>query len=327
MKNALVLSGGSVKGCFQAGAIQAVFEKGFIPGTIYGTSVGSLNGAFLCNEAGKIFKGKQNTPLSNEEWITVAKNLVDFWKTEITKPDDVAIKRKLLKVGYHVFKNNFHGLSDTSPVHEKIDTVTNLNLMKTSPLKLKVGTVDFITSNLIEPYPSPGIQGFIDYLKGSMAIPIAMPPSYLGKQILFDGGAREVAPIGTAINDKNENIIAILCHAENLETDSDFNDGNLMQLVERLQDIVVNQNVKNDSEWIKFINQLLIEAKGKDIPSLSDYKLIEHTIIRPAKALSIDIADFDSNDISTLITQGYETAKTVLNKVENKTLLANSVIK
>jgi predicted acylesterase/phospholipase RssA len=43
-KKALVLSGGSVKGAFQAGALKAVFETGYAPEIITGISVGSLNG-------------------------------------------------------------------------------------------------------------------------------------------------------------------------------------------------------------------------------------------------------------------------------------------
>jgi predicted acylesterase/phospholipase RssA len=52
---ALVLGGGSLKGAFQAGAIQAILEAGFEPEAIYGISVGSLNAVFLIHEAGRQF--------------------------------------------------------------------------------------------------------------------------------------------------------------------------------------------------------------------------------------------------------------------------------
>jgi NTE family protein len=56
---ALVLGGGSMKGAFQVGVIQAVLENGFQPEMIYGISVGALNATFLANEAGRQMAGKQ----------------------------------------------------------------------------------------------------------------------------------------------------------------------------------------------------------------------------------------------------------------------------
>ena len=54
MKKAFVLSGGSIKGAFQAGALADLLtSKTFTPDAIYGTSVGSLNGAFIADRAGR----------------------------------------------------------------------------------------------------------------------------------------------------------------------------------------------------------------------------------------------------------------------------------
>jgi len=50
---ALVLGGGSIKGSFQAGAIDALLKAGFKPFKIFGVSVGSLNGVFLADRAGR----------------------------------------------------------------------------------------------------------------------------------------------------------------------------------------------------------------------------------------------------------------------------------
>jgi NTE family protein len=72
-KKALVLSGGSVKGAFQAGAIKALIEKGYTFDKIYGISVGSLNGTFMCNEAGK------QVAFGNKiDWKYIGDHLVDF---------------------------------------------------------------------------------------------------------------------------------------------------------------------------------------------------------------------------------------------------------
>lgn len=54
-KKAFVLSGGSIKGAFQAGVLTDLLTSNkFRPDAIYGTSVGSLNGAFIADRAGRM---------------------------------------------------------------------------------------------------------------------------------------------------------------------------------------------------------------------------------------------------------------------------------
>jgi NTE family protein len=309
-KNALVLSGGSVKGCFQAGAIQAVFESGFIPDIIYGASVGSLNGAFMTNFAGKKFLATKQA-LTTQDWIDIGQQLKNFWFTRIQFPYDVAIQRGLVGDILHIAFNKFEGLSDTSPINNKVDEVIEMKNMLAAPVMLKVGTVDFISSDL--KYVTPKDAGFMEALKGSIAIPIAMPPSVSSGKVMFDGGVREVAPMGIAINDENENIIVVCCQSKLLETTgNDFSEKKLLKLIDRLQDIIVNQNVKNDSEWITFLNQVVNETKGMNIPSLASYKIIKHLIIQPEEQLNIDISSFTAKEIRDLWQKGYDTAKKML---------------
>lgn len=48
-KTALVLSGGGIKGAYEAGVIRALAEAGIVPDVIVGVSAGALNGAFVTN--------------------------------------------------------------------------------------------------------------------------------------------------------------------------------------------------------------------------------------------------------------------------------------
>ena len=43
----LVLEGGGAKGSYQAGAIKALYEKGYKFDGVMGTSIGAINGAFV----------------------------------------------------------------------------------------------------------------------------------------------------------------------------------------------------------------------------------------------------------------------------------------
>ena len=49
-KRALVLGGGGSRGAYQVGAVSALYELGYEFDIVVGTSVGSLNGAFLACE-------------------------------------------------------------------------------------------------------------------------------------------------------------------------------------------------------------------------------------------------------------------------------------
>jgi NTE family protein len=108
---ALVLGGGSLKGAFQAGAIQAVLEAGFEPEAIYGISVGSLNAVFLIHEAGRQFAEHGVI-----DWKKAGRQLIEFWVRNITKPADVAEIRSRLLMGYNTLMSRFDGLLDNTPL-------------------------------------------------------------------------------------------------------------------------------------------------------------------------------------------------------------------
>jgi len=86
-KVALVLSGGSIKGAFQAGAIKTILDNDYVPSSIHGISIGSLNGAFLANKAGQ--DGNGQLP-----WKTYAQDLQDFWFEKITSFSAIGKKKK-----------------------------------------------------------------------------------------------------------------------------------------------------------------------------------------------------------------------------------------
>lgn len=74
MKKAFVLSGGSIKGAFQADALADLLtSKTFIPDAIYGTSVGSLNGALIADRAGRYVNAGNEV-----DWVSIGNELQNF---------------------------------------------------------------------------------------------------------------------------------------------------------------------------------------------------------------------------------------------------------
>lgn len=301
-KTALVLSGGSIKGAFQAGAIQAIMESGFKPDFIYGISVGALNGSFVCSEAGKQMKPKESL-----DWNLIAANLVKFWTDNIKQPSDVADQRNWTTIGWDAIWNKFDGLVDTDPIQTLVKKNILIDNLYKSPIGLKVGAVNVVDSTIV--YADPSYPGFMQYVLASSAIPMVMPIVNIGDQPFVDGGVMDVAPLKPAIESGATDVIVIACQSKDLGGAS-FDTGNLLQLTDRVFDIMVNTIVNNDIEWADYFNQYLpndgtTETQGP----LAGYRRINIRTVRPPVPIQLDLQNFNSNDIQDLIKTGYQAAK------------------
>ncbi|MGV3559159.1 patatin-like phospholipase family protein [Larkinella arboricola] len=294
---ALVLGGGSLKGAFQAGAIQAILEAGFEPEAIYGISVGSLNAVFLAHEAGKQFAEHGAI-----DWPKAGRQLIEFWIRNITKPEDVAEIRSRIMMGYNTLMSRFDGLLDNTPLQTLIRTHIKLPILINSPVKLKVGAVDIIKGDLV--YATNEDECILDYVIASSSLPFLMPAVCIGgdrQKMFLDGGLREVAPLREAIDDGADELVCVACHAKRIFTEK-FNYRSLLNLVERVKDITVNQIVNNDIAWAeRWIERE--KLRGNDM---------RLTLIRPHEPLYLNLMKFSSDDIGRLIVQGYQHATEVL---------------
>jgi NTE family protein len=301
---ALVLGGGSLKGAWQVGAIQAVIEKGFKPDMIYGISAGALNASFMVNEA-----GNQHIEGKTIDWDLVNKKLLKFWLENITKPDDIGILKSKFTLGIDTILSRFDGLLDTNPLHDKLKEYLNVTVMRRSPIALKVGAVNINSGDMY--YADPNEQYFLDYLRASSSLPIIMPGIPIGgdhKNVYLDGGLREVVPLKKAIHDGATEIYAIATHPKHRDMNP-INYRGFFGLIERIKDISVNQLENNDIEWAENYNQSVVSMAGFSIN-----KKIKLTVIRPEKSIDIKLTEFTTTDIKELIKEGYEAAYTLLNR-------------
>jgi NTE family protein len=203
-KKALGLSGGSIKGAFQAGAIQQVLNEGFQPDIIHGISVGSLNGSFLVNETGK----KNN----NYDWKTIGNTLVEFWKNKINKPSDLMKKKGFFQLAKELLFNRFNGIISNDPLKKLVHQILSLENLRKSKVNFTAGAVDMITGNL--KHFNQSNPSLIDGVIASTTIPIMMPISNIGGLPYYDGGLRDVAPLKSVIEKGAEEIVIILCQSE-----------------------------------------------------------------------------------------------------------------
>lgn len=300
---ALVLGGGSLKGAFQAGAVMALFESGFVPNQLYGISVGSLNATFIANESARQFA--ENSKI---DWEKVGKQLIEFWIRNITKPDDVAVIRSRFRLGYNTIIRRFDGLLDNAPLKTLIQNHVDLETIRKGPLKIKVGAVDIIEGDMR--YADEQDPNFLDYVYASSSLPFLMPAIQIGgdhRRAFLDGGLREVAPLRVAIEDGATDIACIACHARKIYNEK-FNYRNLLNLMDRVKDITVNQLVNNDIAWAeRFAEREHLHGRNLHL-----------SIIRPTEPLYLNLMKFTSEDIGRLIVMGYQAATDALKQQKPK---------
>ena len=304
---AFVLSGGSIKGAFQAGAIQAVLEKNLYPEFLYGISVGSLNSTFLNHEA-----GRQGVPFGQLDWKSISDSLIGFWTGKVTQPSDLIAKRKFIPLAFSILKGKFNGVTDTQPLRDLVKSSISMDQIRRSPLKQQVGTVNFLNGEIT--YADPGFPDFLDWVIASAAIPVAMPAMLISNTPYFDGGLRDIAPLKPAVKSGADTIVTILCQPEILGTSS-FSYQNAIQLLERMTDIMCNEIEKNDIETFRQVNSF-VPADGSSA-STGPYvgkRKIRLIVIRPEAEINVDISSFTSDDIRKMIDLGYKTALDQLKK-------------
>lgn len=305
MKQALVLSGGAIRGAFQAGAVLEVLRSGFVPDAIYGVSVGGLNGAFLADRAGRAaLRGE--TP----DWPRIAEELERLWMHKIISPSVVGKTRTGLALAHSVVSNDFRGLIDPASLYNFVRREIKEENLRNSPVKLRVGVVDIATGD----YCNVGteVPNLVDHIIASASIPILMPIPMVSGRPLADGGLRHVIPVKAALDEGAEEIVCVLCQTRNVSwAQSDCK--NLAGLLNRLMDILTHELVDRDLEQAQCIisrgRQGNGAAEGHRCNGSSSPSI---TIIRPLTDAPIALCDFTMKHIQNMVREGRHIARDVL---------------
>lgn len=293
---ALVLSGGSIKGSFQAGAIQNVLNRGFEPNLIYGVSVGSINGAFLADRAGAAIRAG-NQP----DWPAIGDELVDFWTDNIRSFKDVGKKRKTIGLIFRVIGSNFTGLLKMKAITKLMRETFDMENIRRSPALYHAGFVDLESGDYENATHATKGDNLIEFIIASTREPIIMPIHFWQNRPLVDGGARNIAPLGAAIDAGADEIVAIACQSEEPKSvGPDMNYGNFLDVAKRSVDILTNEIVNEDLKLAKTINDHCL-AHG-DTPG--GHRFVPITVIRPDNPLRINITKFTAEDIRNMIDKG-----------------------
>ncbi len=287
-KQALVLSGGDVKGAYQAGAIAEILQcEHFRPSAIYGISVGSINGGMLASYLGEQFLDP-NQKATAPDFAAAGLRVEKFWKDHIHRFDDIAATKGILRIAWEVFRHDFRGILNVDASIDIIRKQINPDYVQAAAdrgIKFYPGTLNLTTPSYFDGTPDskPPLKDYkniCDYVIASAMAPLIMPmwviPSdaHKGKSALtrfwenhrerrarnkgghedrddswLDGGIYYPAPISSAIEDGYDDIIYVLTRATKIGRGSFA--GRLGKIGERISDVVAQQLLDVDEKWAK----------------------------------------------------------------------------
>ena len=290
--NALVLSGGNIKGAYQAGIVSTLLQAGYVPGIATGISVGALNAGYL---AGLAPAGA--TP----DWPAIGRRLEGFWREHVTSPASFVEKRGIPAVLLSLIRKKWNGLVDTEPLADVVRRELATADPRKTTLRLRVGAVNILSGDLV--YKDSTEPRLIDYILASTAEPIAMPLQVIDGQPYYDGGLRDIAPLKQAVELGATRVVCALCQTVGVApVETGFNRGDAFHLVSRVVAITSNEIVRNDIETFLEINrQLLLDGSQ---PMLADKRYIPILVVRPAAPIPFDVERFTPADIARMIDQG-----------------------
>jgi NTE family protein len=173
---AFVLGGGGSLGAVQVGMLRALLERGIRPDFVVGTSIGSLNGAYL---AGHLH-------------LDGVESLATLWSS-VRRADVFRINVRSLLGAVMGHRDHFFDVLGLRAVIERADL--GFGRLEDAPIP-----VHAVATDLLSATPVVLSQGdTVDALLASSAIPGIFPPVNIGGRVLVDGGVLANVPVIQAI--------------------------------------------------------------------------------------------------------------------------------
>jgi len=309
MARALVLSGGGVRGAFQAGVVHRLAEAGAGPwDVVCGVSAGALNAVFAVQD-----RFDAMVRLWEEQ---AARGLTAFR----SRLDAAALATAAVAPGIVAWADiqALDGLYDNRELAEIVEPFTAglPARLEASGRQLRFGVVCLQTGEYVAADPARDVppDRIVDLALASTAIPLAFDPVPLelrrdglacsGRRCQFvDGGARNVTPLADAITTAGEagleldGIDVVLCTPFGLEGAVHEFHG-LLEIGLRAEDILVDEIYRNDLELFRRANLLatlrhdleragergLLDEMARHGLDIGRYRPLELRIVRPTAA-------------------------------------------
>ena len=315
-KCALVLSGGAVWGSFQVGVLDYLINvlnadfNGF-----YGISVGALNTSLLVGASENGIKHEFN--ILKEVWTGIKKNK-DIYKRRIhilpaelgALFQSIYIPKGLKKILSRYITNDVRDRIFSSDRELSIGVVS-----------MEDGKINYLRNHGHDQTQlNEWKTQLSEYILASSSMPVLLPPVELtidgDQKLCFDGGLRDVSPLGAAFKaEKYSDIFVINCSSASVNPRSRDKLKNGLGYLKRGLDIMNSETIKADINQAKLISNICKSLNLSEIEIDSRvYKDVNlHIVdlnISETKEFKFNHAlDFDPEKIKKHIDYGFEYAK------------------
>ena len=200
MKRALVLGGGGARGSYQVGMLRSlVIDQKLDFQIIRGISVGALNASFLAQ-----------APAQGNSLAELQKKVVELetlWLKEIQGNHSVYGERPGGLLGLAAGADSLYSLE---PLKRLLQKHLSLTALRKSGRDFKVGTVSLVRGVYEEWEPTH--TKFLEKVLASASIPVVFPfvRSSAPKDVLVDGGVRNITPLSSAFAAQADEVYVLL---------------------------------------------------------------------------------------------------------------------
>lgn len=273
---ALVLSGGAAKGSYQVGALKKwIHEDGRDYDIFVGTSIGSLNGGFLA----------QAPPGELGAWLTKLEALwLGFGNDDVYRKWFFCELAALWKWSVY----NTEGARQI--IHANIDP----DALAGSRRKFRCVYVSWRTGEVCV-----GTECDADIrekMYASASFPIFFEPALVGGELYTDGGVRDIAPIGQALELGADEVDVILCSNYDRPDNWEPSMGGVLPYALRMADIMSTEILLNDVR--------ICELKNR----LPEYQQVNLRVLKPSEGTG-ESFDFSRESTEHRLAVGYRDAK------------------
>lgn len=196
----IVLEGGGARGAYQIGAWKALREAGVRISAVAGTSVGALNGAFICMD---------RLEQAEEIWKNISfSSIMDVDDIQMRKLFDGELPLKETVIG--ILRQLGNGGVDVTPLKELLAKYVDEEALRSSPIPLYILTFNMDAFQELELNIRDVESGMIkDYLLASAYIFPLFKNERINGRKYIDGGAINNVPLGTLIHRGYKDIIMV----------------------------------------------------------------------------------------------------------------------
>lgn len=205
MKRALVFSGGGSRGAYECGAWQALEEMNVRIDAVYGTSIGAINAALVA---------QGDLSIATELWETIRIDQIVSLEEgeEFSVERMVHRKRDLIPF---LLENAKNFLVDITPMEELMHKYIDEGRVRAGGLELGMMLTRVPSLNACEMRLKDIPQGqLINHVLASASCFPIFPLRPIGNEMYMDGGYADNMPIGMALRDGADEIIAVDIHPQ-----------------------------------------------------------------------------------------------------------------